>query len=59
MEFLFVIFYKKVDKVGIEMLYLVNKILLLEQLVLGSKEIALIYYRPSNSNPPNPVFSVK
>ena len=26
------------------MLYLVNKILLLEQLVLGSKEIALIYF---------------
>ena len=44
MEFFFVIFYKKVDKVSIEMLYLVNKILLLEQLVLGSKEIALIYF---------------
>ena len=42
MEFFFVIFYKKIDKVSIEMLYLVNKILLPEQLILGGKKIALI-----------------
>lgn len=37
MEFFFVIFYKKIDKVSIEMLYLVNKILLLEQLIVIRK----------------------
>lgn len=42
MEFFFIIFYKKVDKVGIEMLYFVNKILLFEQLIFGGKESALI-----------------
>lgn len=44
MEFLFVIFYKKIDKVSIEMLYLVNKILLLEQLVLGGKKTVFINF---------------
>ncbi|NBI61418.1 hypothetical protein D3Z53_26440 [Lachnospiraceae bacterium] len=44
MEFLFVIFYKKIDKVSTEMLYLVNKILLLEQLVLDGKKTALINF---------------
>ena len=42
MEFFFVIFYKKIDKVSIEMLYPVNKILMLEQFIFGGKENALI-----------------
>ena len=42
MKFFFVVFYKKIDKVGIEMLYLVNKIFLLEQLTLGGKKTSLI-----------------
>ena len=44
MEFFFVIFYKKIDKVSIKMLYFVNKIFLLEQLILGGKKIALINF---------------
>ena len=38
MKFFFVIFYKKIDKVGIKMLYLVNKILLLQKLCWPEKE---------------------
>ena len=39
MKFFFIIFYKKIDKVSIEMLYFVNKIFLLEQLILGGKKL--------------------
>ena len=44
MKFFFVIFYKKVDKVSIEMLYLVNKILLLEQLDNASYRRRISFY---------------
>ena len=44
MEFLFIIFYKKTDKVSIEMFYFIIKILLLEQLVLGGKKTVFINF---------------
>lgn len=44
MELVFIIFYQKIDKVGIEAFCLVQIMLLLEQLVLGGKLGSLINF---------------
>jgi len=43
MKFFLVVLYQRIDKVCVKVLYLVHKIVLLEQLVFGGKKIMLIY----------------
>lgn len=43
-QFLFVVFYQSIDKIGVKVFYFVHKVVLLEELILGGKDVALIHF---------------